>query len=170
VKAPFRIEPLSSAHNRSQFNSGSEPLDRYFREQCSQDVRRHIASCFVAINAESGEVAGYYTLAAASIPLDRLPAEVVKRLPRYPVVPAALLGRLAIASSYQGKGLGSALLSDAILLLARQELGIFAVVVDAKDAAAQRFYEHYGFTLLAGETRRLCLPISTALRALKGGD
>jgi len=83
------------------------------------------------------------------------------------VVPAALLGRLAVAASAQGKGLGAALLADALLRVARVEMGVYAMLVDAKDDAARRFYEKYGFTLLAGEARRLALPIATALRALE---
>ena len=164
MTAPFRIEPLSGDHDRSRFSSGSAPLDRYFREQASQDIKRRIASCFVAVSAETKEVAGFYTLTAASIALDALAAETIRKLPRYPVVPAALLGRLAVAGNHQGKGLGGVLLSDAVLRVARAELGVFAVLVDAKDAAAQRFYEHYGFTLLPGEEHRLCLPIALALR------
>lgn len=170
MTAPFRIEPLSGNHDRSRFSSGSAPLDRYFREQASQDIKRRIASCFVAVSAETArsnqkkEVAGFYTLTAAGIALDALSAETIRKLPRYPVVPAALLGRLAVAGNHQGKGLGGVLLSDAVLRVARAELGVFAVLVDAKDAAAQRFYEHYGFTLLPGEERRLCLPIALALR------
>ncbi|HYL36990.1 MAG TPA: GNAT family N-acetyltransferase [Bryobacteraceae bacterium] len=165
--ARFRIEPLSDVHDRTRFQSGSEPLDRYLREQASQDTRRHLSTCFVAVEVQTGVIAGYYTLTATNIPLDQLSAEIAKRLPRYPVVLAALLGRLAIHRHHQGKGLGSALLGDAIVRVARSELGVFAIVVDAKDVSAQRFYEHYGFTLLAGETRRLCLPIATALHALE---
>ncbi len=164
MTAPFRIELLSGDHDRSRFSSGSAPLDRYFREQASQDIKRRIASCWVALSAETKEVAGFYTLAAASIALDTLAAETIRKLPRYPVVPAALLGRLAVAGNYQGKGLGGVLLSDAVLRVARAELGVFAMLVEAKDAAAQRFYEHYGFTLLPGDELRLCLPIALALR------
>lgn len=162
-----RIEPLSAAHDRSRFFSGSDVLDRYLREQASRDVRRRIATCFVAIGLASPErVAAYYTLTAASIALDALRPEIAKKLPRYPVVPAVLLGRLAVVRESQGQGLGGILLADALKRTARAELGVFAMVVDAKDEAAQRFYEHYGFTLLPGETRRLCLPISTALQGI----
>lgn len=164
---PYRIETLSGLHDRSQFVSGSAALDRYFREQASQDIKRRIVTCFVAISAATNEVAGFYTLTATSIALDALAPEITKKLPRYPVVPAALLGRLAVASNHQGKGLGAALLSDALLRTARVDLGVYAMVVDAKDAQAQRFYERYGFTLLPGEKRRLCLPIATALRLIE---
>ncbi len=111
-------------------------------------------------------MAGYYALSACGVSLSDLPPAITKKLPRYPVVPAVLLGRLATDRSYQGKGLGAVLLGDALMRTARAELGVFAVVVDAKDEAAQRFYQHYGFTLLPGDTRRLCLPIATAVRVL----
>lgn len=163
---PFRIESLSGDHDRSRFFSGSDALDRYFREQASQDVKRRIATCFVAVSVTAQEAAGYYTLTAASVALDALAPEIARKLPRYPVVPAVLLGRLAVERPYQGQGLGGILLADALKRTARAELGVFAMVVDAKDETAQRFYEHYGFTLLPGEVRRLCLPISAALQRL----
>lgn len=163
----FRVEPLTGTHDRSRFSSGSPPLDRYLREQASQDVKRRIATCFVAVSIETKELAGFYTLAATGVALSALASDVAKKLPRYPVVPAALVGRLAVDRNYQGKGLGGVLLGDALLRVARAELGVFAMLVDAKDEAAQRFYEHYGFTLLPGEVRRLCLPIATAVRRLE---
>jgi hypothetical protein len=167
--APFRIEPLSSAHDRARFVSGSAPLDRYLREQASQDIKRRIVTCFVAVDIVSQDVVGFYTLTATSIALDALAPELTKKLPRYPLVSAALLGRLAIAAaSSQGKGLGAALLADAFLRVARVEMGVYAMLVDAKDEAAQRFYERFGFTSLAGEQRRLVLPIATAVRAMEG--
>jgi GNAT superfamily N-acetyltransferase len=168
VTEQYRIEPLASSHDRSRFSSGSAPLDRYFREQASQDVKRRVASCFVAVGVQSKDVAGFYTLTAASIALSALAPEIVKKLPRYPVVPAALLGRLAVAQTHQGKGLGGVLLGNALLRVARSELGVFAMLVDAQDEAAQRFYEHYGFALLPGAERRLCLPIALALRRFGG--
>jgi GNAT superfamily N-acetyltransferase len=95
-------------------------------------------------------------------PLNSFSPEIVKKLPRYPVVPAVLLGRLAVTRHYQGQGLGGILLADALRRTSRAEFGVFAMVVDAKDEAAQRFYEHHGFALLVGEARRLCLPIAAA--------
>ncbi len=162
----FRIEPLSGEHDRSQFLSGSDALDRYFREQASQDIKRRIATCFVAVNIASGDVAGYYTLTATSVALNALAPEIVKKLPRYPVVPAVLLGRLAVNRRYEGQGLGGVLLADALARTARAELGVFAILVDAKDEGARRYYEHHGFTLLPGEWRRLCLTISAAIRRM----
>ncbi len=162
----FRIEPLSGEHNRSRFLSGSEELDRYLREQASQDIKRRIATCFVAVSIATNDVAGYYSLAATSVALSAFSPEVARKLPRYPVVPSVLLGRLAVARHYQGQGVGGILLADALKRTARAELGVFAMVVDAKDQPAQRFYEHHGFTLLPGEQRRLCLPIASAIQRL----
>lgn len=164
----FRIETLSGEHDRSAFNSGSQELDRYLRERASQDIRRRLATCFVAIDVETRDVAGFYTLAATSIALGDMPPEIVRKLPRYPVIPAALLGRLAVGLNHQGKGLGATLLADALLRTARAEVGVFIMLVDAKNDAAQRFYERFGFTLLPGEARRLSLPIATAVRQLEG--
>ena len=162
----FRIEPLTDEHDRTGFVSGSAALDRYFQTQASQDVRRRISTCFVAVSFDSGQIAGYYTLSATSIALDTLSPQLIKKLPRYPVVPAALLGRLAVARTQQGIGLGGVLLADALKRSARAEMGVFAMVVDAENEVAQRFYEHHGFTLLPGANRRLFLPIDTALRRL----
>jgi hypothetical protein len=91
----YRIEPLAD-HDRKTFISGSESLDRYFREGVTQDMRRRVANCFVAIGLEN-DVAGFYTLAATSVLLDVLAPDRRKKLPRYPLVPAILLGRLAVA-------------------------------------------------------------------------
>ncbi|MDX1983998.1 MAG: GNAT family N-acetyltransferase [Bryobacteraceae bacterium] len=165
----FRIEPLSNDPDRSGFACGSGILDRYLREQASQDVKRRVSACYIAVSVSGGETAGFYTLAAASVALADLPVSIARKLPRYPVVPAALVGRLAVAQRYQGRGLGGVLLTDAIVRVARADLGIFSVLVDAKDRAAQRFYEHHGFMLLPEPGRRLCLPIGLALRQLTSG-
>jgi GNAT superfamily N-acetyltransferase len=148
------------------FSSASDGLNRYFREQASQDAKRRIATCFVAVSVQNNIVAGFYTLTATSIALNALAPAITRKLPRYPVMPAVLLGRLAVDRNHQGKGLGGVLLANAILRAARAEVGVFAVLVDAKDEAAQRFYEHYGFTVLPGESRRLCLPIALGLRRI----
>jgi len=110
---PFRLEPLSGEHERSLFHCGEDALDRYFQTQVTQDIRRHIANCFVAVEAVTSHVAAYYTISAASVPLVDLPPEETKRLPRYPSVPAVRVGRLAVGQRFQGRGLGAALLADA---------------------------------------------------------
>jgi ribosomal protein S18 acetylase RimI-like enzyme len=111
---PFLIEPLVAHHDRTGFSCGIEALDRYFQKQVTQDVRRRATACYVATDVSNAQVAGYYTLTAAGIPLADMPPELAKRLPRYPSVPVARLGRLAVATAYRGRKLGSALLWDAI--------------------------------------------------------
>ena len=158
--APFRLAPLDAAHDRAAFNSDSAPLNRYLREQVTQDVRRRVATCFVAL-ADGQRIAGYYTLASASLLLADLPASSSKKLPRYPTVPAVRMGRLAIDQAFKGQGLGGALLADALDRAARAEIAAFALMVDAKDVAATAFYQHHGFIALPDSPRTLFLPLAT---------
>jgi len=138
-----------------------EPLDRYLKTQAGQDSRRRVASCFVLTPAdEPAQVLGYYTLSALSIALADLPTSLAKRLPRYPIVPATLMGRLATDSRHRGKRLGELLLFDASARVLRSEIATFALVVDAKDDAAERFYARYHFLELSAGSRRLFLPVT----------
>lgn len=162
----FRIEALAATHDRKDFSCGVEPLDRYLRELVSQDIKRRISNCFVALD-DQGAIAGYYTFAATSLPLTELPADMAKRLPRYPLAPAGLIGRLAVAKGFRGKRLGGAMLIDAALRAARSDPAIFALVVDAKDNSAVAFYEHHGFRRFESRRTSLFLPIAAALNALK---
>lgn len=169
ARASWRIVPLdSNAHDREGFSCGAPALDRYIREQASQDVRRDIARVFVALQGPAPAVCGYYSLSATSFQRENLPASQAKRLPRYPV-PAALLGRLAVDTPAKGRGLGAFLLMDALnrLLLATQTLAVHALVVDAKDDAADAFYRKYGFVPFTEKGRRLFLPMAT-IRKLAG--
>jgi ribosomal protein S18 acetylase RimI-like enzyme len=160
VSGRFRIEPLSKQHDRSGFHCGTEALDRYFREQVSQDVRRRAAGCYVAVERESGKIAGFYTLAASGIALDEMPEALVKRLPRYPIVPVARLGRLAVDEAFRGCKLGAALLWDAAARAARSEVAVFALIVDAKDEQAKAFYGHHGFVAYGSLPRQFILPLA----------
>ncbi len=160
MAARFLIEPLGPSHDRAGFSCGVEALDGYFQQQASQDVRRRVTACYVAIEMQGGRVAGYYTLSAAGIPLTDVPAELAKKLPRYPSVPVARLGRLAVDQSYRGCKLGGALLWDAIERCLRSEVAVYALVVDAKDATAESFYLHHGFVPLGGQPGGLVLPLA----------
>lgn len=162
--APFRLAPLDVAHDRASFNSASEPLNRYLREQVTQDTRRRVAACFVAL-ANGQRIAGYYTLASASLLLADLPPSTGKKLPRYPTVPAVRMGRLAVDQAFKGQGLGGALLADAISRAARSEIAAFAMMVDAKDEAAAAFYRHHGFIALPDSPLTLFLPLATIQRS-----
>lgn len=164
----FSIELLRSAHDRAAFSSGYPALDRYLRELASQDMRRRVSNCYVAIEP-SNRVAGYYTFAATSLPLGDLTPEQARRLPRYAAFPAALVGRLAVDLEYRGRGLGAALIVDAIARAVRAEPAIYAIVVDAKDEAALGFYRHLGFYRFASRPMTLYLPIAEAARQLLGG-
>ncbi|MEW6737721.1 MAG: GNAT family N-acetyltransferase [Acidobacteriota bacterium] len=160
MTAPFIIEVLGSHHDRKGFVSGSEALDRYFREQVTQDMRRHITACYVAVEASTAKIAGYYTLAAAGVSLVDLPEEISKRLPRYPTMPVARLGRLAVDQAYCGHKLGAALLWDAALRALRSEVAVFALIVDAKDDQAETFYRHHGFVSFGSLPRQLVIPLT----------
>jgi GNAT superfamily N-acetyltransferase len=168
VSAGFVIAQLTAAHDRQTFSCGAEALDRYLQTQATQDVRRHIANCFVASPLQSSAVAGYTTLSAASIPMTGLPAERLRKLPRTPVLPAALIGRLAVDRSFQGRQLGAAMLFDAIACAIRADAAVFALLVDAKDEAAARFYRHHGFEAFSGRAGRMFLPVATARRVVEG--
>lgn len=163
---PFQLAPLDPAHDRAAFNSGSELLDRYLREQVTQDVRRRVAACFVAL-AGGQRIAGYYTLASASLLLADLPASTGKKLPRYPTVPAVRVGRLAVDQAFKGQGLGGALLADALDRAARSEIAAYALMVDAKDETATAFYRHHGFIPLPDSPRTLFLPLATVRHSRK---
>ena len=160
MTAPFLIDVLGPDHDRTGFASGVEALDRYFREQVTQDVRRRATACYVAVDAAAAKVAGYYTLAAAGVALTDLPAQLAKRLPRYPLVPVARLGRLAVDLAYRGRQVGGSLLWDAVMRALRSEIAVHALVVDAKDDQAASFYRHFGFASLGSSPRRLVLPLA----------
>ena len=157
----YRIVALDAELDRREFSCGVDALDRYFRERVTQDMRRRVTSCFVAI--DGGErVAGFYTLAAASVVLGDLPHSVASKLPRYPTVPAVRMGRLAVDRRRQGTGLGGALVADALARTLQSEIAAVALVVDAKDEHAVAFYRHHGFIGLENASRTLFLPLATA--------
>ena len=156
-------EPLGKHHDRAAFSSGADDLDHYLRKQANQDARRHIAAPFVIRASGTYQVIGYYTLSSASVIMDELPEETTRRLPRYPSVPAVLIGRLAIDSQHHGQGLGKRLLIDALRRCWEQNAQVAAalVLVDARDATAAQFYKHFGFQGLPDHTGRLFLPMQT---------
>ena len=158
----FSVGLLSADLDRSAFQSGAQALDHYFQHQLGQDVRRRITACFVATNTLTGQLAGFYTLASASIPLTDLPPALIKKLPRYPSVPVVRMGRLAVDMAYKGQGLGAALLADALQRCFRAEIAAYALIVDAKDTTAAAFYAHHGFLPLPEHPLTLFLPLATA--------
>lgn len=122
-----------------------------------------MAAPFVLLLAD-GTIAGYYTLSSTSVQLAELPVQTVHKLPRYPLVPATLLGRLAVDRRQQGKGYGRFLLADALYRAARSEVASFAVIVDAKDDSARRFYERESFLTLPDQPMKLFRPMADIRR------
>ena len=158
----YVVEPLSSKHDRAAFSCGIEFLDAYLRKQAGQDFKKHAAVSFV-LTPDGSTIAGYYTLSQYAVQLENVPAEVAKRLPKYPMVPTTLIGRLAVSTDFRGQGHGETLLVDALyrILQHSTEVASAGVIVDAKDAAAVTFYKKYGFLELPSVARRLFLPMGT---------
>ena len=125
-----------------------------------------MARVFVAIDPPLG-IAGFYSLSTFTLSLTDLPEEIARKLPRYDVIPAALIGRLARDQRVRGRGIGELLLADAIrrILGASKTLAVFAIAVDAKDARAVVFYEGFGFRLFPLHPNRLFLLTSSAAAA-----
>ena len=161
---PFTIEPLGK-QDRDNFCCGSEPLDRYFKIQVSQDIRRRLTACYIAICTDTQQIAGYYTLSATHISMTDLPDDVSKKLPRYPSIPAVRIGRLAVAKKFQGQGLGSTLLANAAFRILRSDIAAFAITIDAKDDQAMTFYRHHGFLDLNAKERTMFVALSKFSKA-----
>ena len=158
----YRVEALGRQHDRSVFSCGVEPLDRYLREQAGQDARKRVAAPFALCEGKSHAVLGYYTLSALSVDVGAWPKDVARKLPKYPVVPATLIRRLAIDRGLRGRGAGEHLLMDALrrALAASREVASVAVVVDAKDDNAVSFYRRYGFIAFPDQPNKLFLPMA----------
>jgi GNAT superfamily N-acetyltransferase len=158
--------PLSKEHDRSGFSCGVGELDDWFRRRAGQDVRRNIARVFVALDGE--EPVGFYSLSAFTLSLDEVPEDLTKKLPRYDRIPAALIGRLARDEKRRGQGIGELLVADAVrrILGASEEIGVFAIIVDAKDNAASDFYQTFGFAPFPSNPKRLFMLTSTAKAAI----
>jgi ribosomal protein S18 acetylase RimI-like enzyme len=162
----FPIEPFGPQHDRQNFCCGNESLDRYFRERIRKEIQAGVAAAFVMANGPS--VLGYYTLSAHSMEREALPAAVVKslKLPKYPLIPATLMGRLAVDVKYQGQRLGEILLMDGLerSLVHSSQVASLAVVVEAKENAVE-FYRRYGFLRLP-QGRRMFIPMATVRQLL----
>jgi GNAT superfamily N-acetyltransferase len=158
-----RIEPLSKGHNRDPFCCGIAELDRYLHEQINQDLKRRVAAPFVLVEPPGVDVLGYYTLSSGAVDLTDWPKDLAKKLPRYPTVPVTLLGRLAVDETRRGEGLGEFLLMDALhkSLVATETVASVAVIVDAINDDAIRFYRHYEFWQFPERPSRLLLPMQT---------
>jgi GNAT superfamily N-acetyltransferase len=149
-----RIELLGSQHDRSGLACGKDAVDTYFQRQVTQDARRHLATPFVMVMPDGG-IGGFYTLSSTALRLAELPADVTRRLPRYPLVPATLIVRLALDRNYHGQGWGTFLLLDALHRCTISDIASFAIVVDAIADEARAFCLHASFLPLPDTPHRL---------------
>jgi GNAT superfamily N-acetyltransferase len=160
-------EPFDSArHDASSFDCGEDPLNTWIRNLAGQSARRGLARTFVTCD-ERGRVRGYYALTATSISIDVTTEAVRKGLPPHFPGPAILLARLAVDDADQGRGLGRSLLADALerIILAAEQVGVRAIVVDAIDDEAAAFYRHYGFDC-ALDPRTLMITVSDLMASI----
>jgi len=166
-KGKYKIEPLGD-HDRAAFSCGNASLDRYIREQASQDVKRGLASVFViTAKDDPKQILAYYTLSSRELRLDQLPEEIAKKAGKYGHVGVTLLGRMAVAEKYKGTGLGALTLMNALhkSLLAATDVASLAVFVEAVDSDAANFYRKYGFIELPEDKLKLLLPMKTIAKS-----
>jgi GNAT superfamily N-acetyltransferase len=163
------IELLDSKkHNRSVFSCGDDSLDNYIRKQASQDLKKKVATVFVAIDSPNTDIIAYYTLSAYAVDITHLDKTFAKGIPRYPLLPATLLGRLAVDRTCQGQGVGEFVLLDALkrALDATVQVASLAVVVEAVHENAVSFYQKYGFQQFKQYPLKLYLPVKSIAEAL----
>ena len=160
----LRVVLLDEQHDRSSFTCGVKSLDRYLKTQAGQDVRRKANAVFVLSEAgEPARILGYYTLCAMAVSQGDVPEAARKHIPRYPLVSATLIGRLAVATEHQGQRLGAVFLADALqrAFESASTVGSSMVLVDALDEPAAGFYAAHGFVRLP-DSLRLVLPMRLA--------
>ena len=139
------VEKLSSDHNLANFMCGKPVLDEWLRKYAIANQKNGLAQTYVVHRQK--RVVGYYAISAGSVSKETVPARIAKGIPNYPV-PVVLLGRLAVDQPEQGKGLGAALLKDAVLRINQSAdiIGVRAILVHALDEESRTFYERFNFS------------------------
>ncbi len=158
----MEIVLLEKKHNRDNFTCEEPALTDYIKYQVSQDIRKKLTICFVAVNNKQ-DVKGYYTLTSESLGRELMPDKYLNQVPRNYNAPVILLGRLARDITTKGSGLGEHLLLDALFRsykLSNESIGAMAVVVDPINDKAVRFYKKYGFEQLP-DSEKMFLPMKT---------
>ena len=153
---------LDKTHNRKAFECEEQQSTDYIKKQVSQDIKKKLAVCFVAIDNDNN-VIGYYTLSSESLGREQIPDKYLKKVPQNYNAPVILLGRLARNITAKGTGLGEHLLLDALFrafTLSEESIGAMAVIVDPMNQFAIKFYEKYGFEQLP-DSEKMFLPMST---------
>lgn len=159
---------FEKSYDRSKFDCEEESLTDYIQKQASQDIKKNLAACFVALN-DNNQIVGYYTLTSASIDRDLVPEEYQKKVPRNYNVPVTLLGRLARDISQRGTDLGEILLMDALhrsYTISKESIGSMAVVVDPLSKHAVDFYAKYGFELTP-DSGKMFIPMKAIEKLFK---
>lgn len=153
----------SKKHRREDFDCGVESLNKYIKKIASQDLKRKAATVLVLIDSVTENVIGFYTLSSFSLELTEIESVVAKKLPRYPLLPATMLGRLAVDKNYKGKGFGELMLIDAMKksYQASQQIASVALLVEAINEQAVSFYQKFGFVSFQSSRERLYLPMKT---------
>ena len=161
----YVVEPLDT-HDRLSFSCGVPDLDHYLHVQAGQDARRKVAAPFVMVDM-TGSVAGYYTLSAYAVRSGELPPDLARRLPKYPLITATLLGRFAVSQAHQGQKLGRFLLMDALLRSWRNtaEVASVGVVAEAYNEAVRDFYLRHEFIPLLDQSRKVFIAMATIQKA-----
>jgi ribosomal protein S18 acetylase RimI-like enzyme len=159
----YVVAHLEKKHNRNEFKCGVDALDDYLKTQASQEMKKNVAVTYVLTSGDSEQVLGYYTLSSIGIVAGELPEDIIKKLPRYPVLPGILIGRLARDKKFHGRDIGLYLLMDALKrsLDISNQLGSVAVIVDAKNEKAVAFYKDNDFIEFPENNRRLFLSMGT---------
>lgn len=160
----FDFHALDKSFDRDTFDCGSEELNNFLKAKARQNQKAGFNRTFVAVKSDDPDkkVLGFYSLSMGEIDLSNLPEALRKKLPKHPV-PIARMGRLAVDKSTQGQGLGKFLLVDAMKRVqsASASVGVYALLVDAKDDQAKNFYKKYGFIELVDEPMTLFLPLAS---------
>lgn len=162
MAADWRIEPLQDHHDRTQLSCGEPKLDDYLAQQARKHQKYGVSRTFVAVkNAEPSGVFGYYSLAVGALDQKNWPPEGFRHFPPHFPLPIMRLARLAVDTSQQGKRIGENLMTDAMsrCLRVADQVGVAALVVDAKHEGAKAFYLHlpYGFKALPDQPLTLWL-------------
>ncbi len=162
----FEVKLLEK-EDLNAFDCGIEALNTYLQKQARQEMKRRIATCFIAIQQETKKIAGFYTLSASQIPLYELNEAWSQKLPKYKTAPAVLIGRLAVDQEFRNLGLGSGLIVDAVGRVMSSEIAANLIIVDAKDESAVLFYQHLGFRKIPGGSNKMVVPVSVIAQEIK---
>lgn len=161
-----KIDILSSAYDKQFFNCGVTELNDFIRKFAFQNQNKGYSKTYVATENDNTKIVGYYTVTSAEIDVNSLPNNI--KHPGYPVSSSRIC-RLAVDKKHKGKGLGNILLKDALskIIRASEIIGIFSVIVDAKDDSAKEFYKRYGFVEFKNEPMMLFFSVKTIEKAFK---